>query len=203
MVVRPSILYFGTPVALLSTENEDGTANLAPVSSVWALGQRVVLGLGAEGHTLRNLRDRPELVISLPSPGLWAAVERLAPLTGADPVPAGKRGVYRYEPDKFGAAGLRPQPSDLVRPPRVAECPMQWEARVVAMTEGGDGAFFAVECAVVRVHAEERIVVPGTQHIDPGAWGPLVYNFRHYYGLGGELGHGFRSETAGARRVAV
>jgi flavin reductase (DIM6/NTAB) family NADH-FMN oxidoreductase RutF len=35
---EPSILYFGTPVALLSTLNKDGSANLAPMSSVWWLG---------------------------------------------------------------------------------------------------------------------------------------------------------------------
>jgi flavin reductase (DIM6/NTAB) family NADH-FMN oxidoreductase RutF len=27
----PPILYFGTPVVLISTENEDATANLAPM----------------------------------------------------------------------------------------------------------------------------------------------------------------------------
>jgi hypothetical protein len=36
----------------------------------------------------------------------------------------------------------------------------------------------------------------GTQHIDPVAWSPLIYNFRHYFGLGPELGHSFRSQTS-------
>ncbi|WP_234003845.1 hypothetical protein [Nocardiopsis sp. SBT366] len=39
------------------------------------------------------------------------------------------------------------------------------------------------------------IVVPGTQHIDPDRWNPLVYNFRHYFGLGTELGRSHRSQT--------
>jgi hypothetical protein len=38
-------------------------------------------------------------------------------------------------------------------------------------------------------------VVPGTQHVDPRRWSPLIYNFRHYYGLGPELGYTFRSQT--------
>ncbi|MEU3693257.1 flavin reductase family protein [Streptomyces narbonensis] len=195
-VIRPSILYFGTPVVLLTTENEDGTFNLAPISSAWALGQHVVLGLGGESQTVRNLAARPDVVINLASPDLWEQVERLAPLTGAHPVPESKRAVYRYEPDKFAAAGLTPYPSDLVRPPRVAESPLQLEARAVAMNPGGEGSFFSVECEVVRVHAHERIVVPGTDHVDPGVWSPLIYNFRHYHGLTPEVGHGFRSETA-------
>ena len=199
--LSPSILYFGTPVALLTTANPDGTANLAPISSLWALGHTVVLGLGAEGRTIANLADRPELVINLPSPDLWEAVERLAPLTGATPVPAAKRGIYRHEPDKFAAAGLHPQDSEVVGPPRVAECPLQLEATVRTTTPAGpEGGFRIVECDVVRIHAAASVVVPGTQHIDPAAWSPLIYNFRHYFGLGRpELGHGFRSETAGSR----
>ncbi|WP_037885453.1 flavin reductase family protein [Streptomyces viridochromogenes] len=203
-VVRPSILYFGTPVVLLTTENDDGTFNLAPISSVWALGQHIVLGLGSESQTAHNLAARSELVINVASPELWEQVESLAPLTGADPVPASKRAVYRYEPDKFAASGLTPADSHIVRPPRVAECALQLEARVRALTPGGAGLFFSVECDVLRVHADERIVVPGTHRIDPARWSPLIYNFRHYHGLAPEIGYGFRSETANTatRRAA-
>ncbi|MCH5861867.1 hypothetical protein MMA63_24055, partial [Salmonella enterica] len=48
---EPAILYFGTPVALLSTLNDDGSANLAPMSSVFWLGWRAVLGLAAASQT--------------------------------------------------------------------------------------------------------------------------------------------------------
>lgn len=76
--IQPKILYFGTPVVLLSTENADGTANLAPMSSAWALGQVVVLGLGAEGQTARNLLERPDVVINVPGPALWEAARAAA-----------------------------------------------------------------------------------------------------------------------------
>ncbi|MET8730811.1 flavin reductase family protein [Streptomyces parvus] len=196
VTVTPSILYFGTPVVLLSTENENGSFNLAPMSSAWALGHVIVLGLGAEGQTAHNLRSRRDLVVNLPGPAQWPAVERLAPLTGRTPVPASKRGSFRFEPDKFAAAGLRPQPSELVRPPRVAECPMQLEARVARAQPDSSGDFLIVEAQVLKVHADPRIIVSGSQHIDPAAWSPLIYNFRHYHGLGPELGHSFRSRTA-------
>ncbi|MFH9008511.1 flavin reductase family protein [Streptomyces afghaniensis] len=202
-VIRPSVLYFGTPVVLLSTENDDGTCNLAPISSAWALGQHIVLGIGSESRTVRNLAERPELVINIASPELWEHVERLAPLTGAEPVPEAKRALYRYEPDKFAAAGLTPVAADLVKPPRVAECSLQLEARAAALTPGGAGLFFSVECEVLRVHAADRVVVPGTHHIDPAVWSPLIYNFRHYHGLAPEVGHGFRSETARVTAPAV
>jgi flavin reductase (DIM6/NTAB) family NADH-FMN oxidoreductase RutF len=169
------------------------------MSSAWALGDEVVLGLGAQGQTACNLAARPDLVLNLPGPKLWVEVERLAPLTGRDPVPEHKRGRFRFEPAKFAAAGLSPCPSQLVRPPRVAECPIQLEARAVRLQSGAVGDFVLVEAQVLRVHADSDIVVPGTQHIDPSRWSPLIYNFRHYYGLGAELGHSFRTETPPAR----
>ncbi|MEV4069915.1 flavin reductase family protein [Nonomuraea fuscirosea] len=195
VVIEPSILYFGTPVVLLSTENEDGSFNLAPMSSAWALGQTVVLGLGREGQTARNLGERPDLVINLPGPALWPAVERLAPLTGRNPVPSTKAKGCRFEPDKFGAAGLHGEASHVVRPPRVAECPIQLEARAERVRPDVHGTFVIVEALVRKVHADPRLLVPGTDHVDPAAWSPLVYNFRHYFGLGPELGHSYRTET--------
>lgn len=38
VVSEPHILYLGTPVVLISTVNEDGTHNLAPMSSAFWLG---------------------------------------------------------------------------------------------------------------------------------------------------------------------
>ena len=193
-VITPGILYFGTPVTVVSSENADGTANLAPMSSAWALGDVFVLGFGANSHTARNLRERPGLVLNFPAPEQWPQVESLALLTGADPVPAGKPAGCRYEPDKFAAAGWHPAPSELVRPPRVAECPAQIEAEVSDLRPDAAGDFVIVEAKVVRVHADPAIVVDGTSHIDTAAWSPLIYNFRHYFGLGQLLGKARRAE---------
>jgi flavin reductase (DIM6/NTAB) family NADH-FMN oxidoreductase RutF len=200
--IAPRILYFGTPVALIGTLNPDSTTNLAPMSSAWALGYTVLLGLGADGQTLANLDRAGECTINLPDDGLWRAVESLAPLTGREEVPAEKRPRFRFEADKFGAAGLTPEPSERVRPQRVRECPLQLEAVVEARhaigarddrLDRGLGAV-AVEVRVVAVHARGDLIV-GERHIDPRRWRPLLYSFRHYFGLGTELGHTFRSET--------
>jgi len=195
ITVEPSILYFGTPVVLLTTENADGTFNLAPMSSAWALGQVVVLGLGMSGQTALNLRSRPEMVINLPGPELWQAVEKLAPLTGRSKIPESKREAFRFEKAKFKAAGLHHEESLLVRPPRVAECVLQLEARANEIRHDVARKFFIVEAQVLRVHACADIVLSGTNHISPASWSPLIYSFRHYFGLGNELGKSFRSHT--------
>lgn len=194
-VIKPTILYFGTPVVLLTTENDDGSANLAPMSSAWALGQTIVLGLGADGQTGRNLARRPDLVINVPGPHLWRQVEDTAELTGRFPVPPTKRSTCRYEPDKFAAGGFTRQDSEIVRPPRVAECGLQFEARAASIQHDAAGEFLIVQAHVLRVHADPAIVVPGTDYVEPAAWSPLIYNFRHYFGLGQELGHTSISQT--------
>lgn len=193
-IVHPKILYFGTPVVLLTTLNEDGSSNITPMSSPWALGNRIILGLGEGGHGLTNLRRHKECVVNVPSPELWENVEALAPLTGANPVPDYKRGVFRYEKDKFAASGLTAAQSQHIRPDRIVECPLQIESRVVDIRMAGEGTRFAIiEAEAVTVHAHERIVL-NDSHINTAAWSPLIYNFRHYFGLGEELGKTFRAE---------
>ena len=195
LAIEPTILYFGTPVVLLSTENADGSANLAPISSAWALGHTIVMGLGAEGQTAHNLTRRPQIVINVPGPHLWRQVESLAMVTGRFPVPESKPAGMRYEPDKFGVSGFTAQESEVVGPPRVAECGLQFEATVARSLPDTTGDFLIVEARVLKVHADPAIVIPGTDYVEPAAWSPLIYNFRHYFGLGAELGHTCRSQT--------
>ncbi len=194
--IQPKILYFGTPVVLVSSLNEDGTSNLAPVSSVWALGWTVLLGLGTDGKTFENLSQRGDCALNFPSDDLWSAVEALAPLTGKKDVPSHKRGQCRYVKDKFSAAGLSPISSEKVAVSRVTECPLQLEAilRNIHLIGDKKDGIVAVEVEVLQVHAHETII-RGLNHIDPRKWHPLIYNFRHYFGLGRELGKSFRSET--------
>jgi flavin reductase (DIM6/NTAB) family NADH-FMN oxidoreductase RutF len=188
--IEPNILYFGTPVVLISSENEDGTPNLAPMSSAFWLGWRAVLGLGARAKTAQNLLRTRECVLNLPSDDLAAAVDRLALTTGCDPVPGRKheRG-YRYVADKFGRAGLSAVPSETVAPPRVGECPVSMEAVVEAVHPvGDDGGVLSFEVRVQRVYVHDEIRLAGTSdHIDPDAWRPLIMSFQKLYGLGPQV----------------
>lgn len=198
--IEPKILYFGTPVALVSSLNEDGSTNLAPMSSFWALGWTLMLGVLDETKTAENLARHPECVVNLPGPELWKNVEKLAPLTGKNPVPTIKAKQFRFEADKFGAAGLTRLASECVKPVRARECPVQMEARVVRLhpLEGGKlrelGGGIAAEVEIIRVHVAQDLIL-GENYVDPAKWSPLLYNFRHYFRLGDrELGKTFRAE---------
>ncbi|MGO4571361.1 flavin reductase family protein [Microvirga sp. 2TAF3] len=203
-VINPSVLYFGTPVALITTMNPDGTPNISPMSSAWALGDRVVLGMSTGGQGSENAVREGECVINLAPAGLWEQVERLARTTARNPVPEYKAAAgYHHEPQKFGAAGLTPLPSDLVRPPRIAECPLQFEARIVAVhASGGEEwragshhPFAIIETCVERVHVHDDMTISGTNYIDVSRWKPLLYVFRHYVAAGTDLGRTFKAEA--------
>ncbi|EHB68355.1 hypothetical protein PaelaDRAFT_0481 [Paenibacillus lactis 154] len=157
-------MYFGSAVVVLSTLNEDGSTNLTPMSSAWALGNRIVLGLGDSGHGLANMERHRECVMNLPDSSHWNKVEQLAPLTGASPVPEAKRSRYQHVKDKFAYAGFTALPSREVRPLRVAECPLALEA-VVRSVQRSDG-FSSVETEAVCIHAHESIHIDD-RHVDP------------------------------------
>lgn len=193
--IDPAILYFGTPVVLVSTLNEDGSPNLAPISSAWWLGHSCMLGFGARSHTPANLLRTGECVLNLPSVAQVAAMDRLARTTGSCPVPPHKVAMgYRHEHDKFGTAALTQRTSELVAPPRVEECPVQLEAvlegthRLAEQDALRRRRLIAIEVRVVRVHVAEAIRMDGhADRIDPDRWRPLIMNFCHFYGLGEKI----------------
>lgn len=194
---QPNILYFGTPVALISTSNADATANLAPISSVFWLGWRCVIGVAARSQTSINLLRSGQCVVNLPSCAEVEAVNRLALTTGADPMSDFKAATgYRVVKDKFAHAQLTAHASESVTPPRVKECPVQLEA-VLEDSHGlaesdaqirGHATIF--ELRVTRVHLHPAIVMQGKPNqVDPQRWRPLIMSFQKFYGLQGHELH--------------
>jgi len=200
--IEPAILYFGTPVVLIGSNNEDGSYNLAPMSSAWWVGWRCMLGLARNSKTTANMIRSGECVLNLPSADLVGAVDRLARTTGSDPVPPGKiRRGYRHEKDKFALCGLTAVAGETVAASRAAECPVQLEAKVAHVHEMAQedatwrGNLVAIEVRVTRVHAHPEIMMEGAvDRIDPDEWRPLIMSFQQFYGLapeklqGSELG---------------
>jgi len=150
-----------------------------------------VLGFGATSQTPINLRARKQCVVNLPDATMAGAVNALAGTTGT-PQPSASKAArgYRYVADKWAAAGLTAQPSTLVAPRRVRECPVQMEAEVVAELEllrdlpDLRGALVVLELRVLRVHVVDALRLPGyANRIDPDRWRPLVMSFQQLYGL--------------------
>jgi flavin reductase (DIM6/NTAB) family NADH-FMN oxidoreductase RutF len=185
--VELPILYFGTPVAIISTLNEDGSPNLAPMSSAWWLGQSCMLGLGAASKTSENLLRERECVINLPSAAQVTHVDRLALTTGRDPVPEYKAKMgYEYVSNKFEIAGLNPMKSDLVAPPRVKECPVQMEGTIYQVHQFGKQVNAnAFEVHIARVHIDDDLLFDTDEaRVDALRWNPLIMSFREFFGIG-------------------
>jgi flavin reductase (DIM6/NTAB) family NADH-FMN oxidoreductase RutF len=191
-IVRDSAsLYLCTPVILVSSLNENGSSNLAPASSAFWLGARCVLGLSANSKTSANIARNGQLVLNLPSEKESRAINRLQKLTGMHPVPPEKlvRG-YISEHRKFEIAGLTPEPSQIVSPPRVLECPIQLEATVVreygAISKGTDfdDPMMIFEVGIQLLHVHPDVLAEGDmKRIDPNKWQPIVSTYRQLSGL--------------------
>ena len=199
--INPPVLYVGTPVALITTCNEDGTSNISPISSVWSLGDRFVLGMSSSSKCRENILREKECAINFPSAQLWGAVENIARSTGCNPVPKHKiKAGYEYVKDKFTKSGLTAFPSETIRPVRINECPIQVETKVMDIhSPGGEWpeerpeSFSIVEVLVTAFHAHENIIIPNSNHINTNAWKPLFYVFRDYFGGGENLGRTFKT----------
>ena len=188
--LNPKMLYFGTPVVLVSSLNSDGSTNIAPMSSAWWVGRTAMLGLSVNSQTVRNLQERPEVVLNLVDASMVDAVDRLALLTGRPDVPEYKRARgYTYQPDKYRAAGLTPVSFDRGSPTGVAESLIQMQGRVQAIRDidEEDSGLRALEVRVLHTHVDESLLMTNhPTYIDPVRWQPLIMKFTEYF-VGGEL----------------
>ena len=143
------------PVALVSTVDKDGVRNVAPFSFFSGVGSNppTVLfcpALRSSGDqrkdTLRNVEQTGEFVINIVSDSIAAA----ANATAADVGP---------EIDEFLLAGLTAIPSEVVRAPRVAESPAQFECKLlqIIFTGEGQGAGVVVLGQIVRIHVAAHL----------------------------------------------
>jgi len=192
---EPEILYFGTPVVLISTCNEDGSFNVAPISSIFWLGWRCIIGISAASKTTQNIIRNKSCTLNLPSVHEASAVDRLALTTGSNPVPNGKKMKgYRHVKDKFGIANLTNTPSEMITAPRIKECPVQMEAKLQAIhaiaedDENQNGKILTMEFRILRVYLDQAIIMKDSNNrVNPDKWKPLIMSFQKFYGLGDQV----------------
>jgi len=192
---EPEILYFGTPVVLISTCNEDGSFNVAPISSIFWLGWRCIIGISAASKTTHNIVRNKSCTLNLPSVHEASAVNRLALTTGSNPVPNGKKiKGYQHVKDKFGKAYLTDVPSEMVTAPRIQECPVQMEAILEAAhplaedDENQNGKILTMEFRILRVYLDQNILMKDSfNRVNPDKWKPLIMSFQKFYGLGDQI----------------
>lgn len=144
------------PIAFASTINVQGNPNLSPFSffNVFSANPPILIFSPARRvrnnttkHTLKNILETKEVVINVVN---YDLVQQ-ASLSSTE---------YPEGINEFEKAGLSMLKSDIVKPFRVAESPVQFECKVndvIALgTEGGAGNL--IICEVVKLHIDEEVL---------------------------------------------
>ncbi|MCC7447318.1 MAG: flavin reductase family protein [Anaerolineae bacterium] len=186
------------PIAWVSTINTDGMRNIAAFSYFNAMSTMppllvISVGMLAGGRvkdTLLNVQAVPEFVVHIASGDLMAQVE----LTGLE---------FPHDVDEFAEAGLTPVPSEVVRPPRIAEAPVALECvlhEIHPLPAGSKNTLVIGE--VVRFHVREDLL--GDHHlVNTLALDPISRLARKDFALLGRVADGqtllnkFRAKQAG------
>jgi len=145
------------PIAFVSSISPEGIRNLAPFSffTVISANPPVICFCptrrsGPEPRskdTLRNISATREFVVNIVSEEIAQQMN----ITSGD---------FAADVDEFEAAGLTPIPSDLVKPPRVAESHVHMECKLYLTLEISDlpGGGNLVIGEVIRLHVEDTYV---------------------------------------------
>ncbi len=152
------------PIAFASTVDLEGNVNLSPYSffNVFSSNPPILIFSPARRvrdntvkHTLLNAQATREVVINIVD---YNIVQQMS-LSSTE---------YGPGVNEFIKSGLTQAPSDLVKPPRVAESPVQFECKVndiVALGQEG-GAGNLIICEIVMVHVNDAVLDANLQ-IDP------------------------------------
>jgi len=158
------------PIPFVSTMSSAGQVNLAPFSYYNAISSEpplVTIAISDRTDdpkdTLRNIRETREFVVNVVSEPLLDAMVRTA-------------GEWPRATSEFGPSGLTPAPSERVRPPYVAESPLQLECVLHRDIPLGNSILVVGEVVLARVR--DDVMVEG--RIDPEKLAPVGR-------LGGEL----------------
>lgn len=144
------------PICFASTVDSKGEVNLSPYSffNVFSANPPVMIFSPARRvrdntikHTLENVLETKEVVINVVS---YSMVQQMS-LSSTE---------YEKGVNEFVKAGFREIPSETVKPPRVAEAPVQFECKVINVVSLGEhgGAGNLVICTVERIHIDENIL---------------------------------------------
>ena len=146
------------PIAWVSSMDADGVLNLAPFSYFMAITDEPPTiafscspRAGDRKDTLRNVEAAREFVVNVVDD------DRAEQMNVSS-------GDYPPETDEFALTRLTPVPSLVVKPPRVAEAPINMECRVVRILPVGKAHRVLGE--IVQWHVRDDVYDPATGRLD-------------------------------------
>ena len=141
------------PIAFVSTMSPDGEVNLAPYSFFNAVSYSNVVFSSSRhvGHkskdTLRNIEETGEFVVNIVVDSIAEAMNSTA-------------AEYPEGEDEFEIAGLTHAPSQIVKPPRVAESPVNIECKLdqIVQIESGPHEHGLVIGTILLMHVHDDVL---------------------------------------------
>ncbi len=178
--------YYGFPVFLVTTQDQQGNNNISAACSSISLGEKIIIGISKGSKTWHNFMAGSDAVINIPDYTLWEKIEQIGRLTGGDALSDNQtKWGTEISHDKFTQAGLHTEAAESVAPVRVSECSIQAECRLVSTSD--KGKFMLAELDIVNLWVENTLL--GENGIvDSSKWQPLIFNFREYTTVGETLG---------------
>lgn len=152
------------PICFASTIDKNGNPNLSPFSFFNVFGSKPPILIFSPArrvrdntvkHTLENCIETNEVVINIVN---YAIVQQMS-LSSCE---------YPKGTSEFEKSGLTPIASELVKPFRVKESPVQFECKVLEVKETGKegGAGNLIICEVLMMHINDNVLNEHHQ-IDP------------------------------------
>lgn len=144
------------PIAFASTVDAAGNHNLSPFSffNVFSANPPILIFSPARNGRTNTVKDTYNNVKAVPEVVINIVNYDIVQQTSLSSSP------YKPDEDEFVKAGFTALESDLVKPRRVGESPVQFECKVLEVkelgTEGGAGNL--VICEVVKIHIAEEVM---------------------------------------------
>ncbi len=144
------------PIALVSTINQDGVVNVAPFSFFGAMSSKppiIYVSIdrkrdGDKKDTLKNIELTGDFVVNI-------VTEEIAEKMNICAVD------FPYGISESQIAGLTPVQSELVKSPRIAESPINFECKVLKIIEIGDAPNSVVFGEILLFHVNDEILENG------------------------------------------
>lgn len=171
------------PIGWISSVSPEGVPNLAPFSFFNAVGDdppHIVFSTVRTGNrnkdTLTNILATGEFVVNMVTEDLVEKCNITSQTVGP-------------EVDEFQLAGLTPAPSVIVKPPRVAESPIQFECRLVhhySLEQSENGGAVLMVGRIEMFHIDESVLLDDFK-INVDAYRPVARLAGNDYAKLGEI----------------
>ena len=181
----PTTNLFPMPTMLVAVKTGEDRANILTIAWGGILGGNppmIALEIGGAHYSTPFIEREGNSTVNIPRSSQVVEADYCGLVSG------------RQDPDKPATCGWTMAPSTQISSPLIAECPLNFECRIVRKLAAGKGAFYLAE--ILETHVDED-ALRGEKTIDALSLDPLIFTpDGNYHKLGGKVGKGWDAGKA-------